>query len=92
MILLLFAAGLVSVACLMVFGIGSRSSAGKALGMLSAAMGVALGVTAGSVTASLGADEGTVAAVGLLGCSLVMIAGSAAARKLLRKADLRRHL
>ncbi|WP_372632674.1 hypothetical protein [Cohnella sp.] len=92
MILLLFAAGLVSIACLMVFGIGSRSPEGKALGILSVALGIALGVTAGSVTASLGADEGTVVAVGLLGCSLVMIAGSVAARRLLRKADLQRHL
>jgi len=92
MMLLLLAAGMASIACLMVFGIGSRSPAGKALGMLSAAMGIALGVTAGSVTASLGADERTVASVGLLGCSLVMIAGSAAARRLLRKADLQRHL
>lgn len=92
MILLLIAAGLASIACLTVIGIGSRSSAGKALGMLSAALGIALGVTAGSVTASLGADEATVAAVGLLGCSLVMIAGSAVARRLLRRAGLHRHL
>ncbi|MFC4599876.1 hypothetical protein [Cohnella hongkongensis] len=92
MILLWLAAGTASIACLMVFGIGSRSAAGKALGMLSAALGIALGVTAGSVTASLGADDRTTAAVGLLGCSLVVIAGSAAARRLLRKSALQRHL
>ena len=87
MVLLLVAVGLLSIAGLMFFEIGSRSLVGKALGVLSTALGVAFGVTAASVASGLGADERTIASVGLLGCSAVMIVGAAAALRLLRKAE-----
>jgi len=91
MILMLLAAGAASLACAMAVAVGSLSPAGKALGLLSAALGIVLGVTVGSVTASLGADERTAASVGLLACSSAMIAGCAAARKLIRKAKPQSH-
>lgn len=92
MVLLLLSAGLASLACLTTLAIGALSPVGKALGVLSAVLGIACGVTGGSVAAGLGADERTVAAVGLFCCSSLMIVGSVVARRLIRKAELQRHL
>lgn len=87
--LLLGLAGLfASVACGAACSAGWRSAVGKALVTVVAAIGVALGTTVGTVVDGLGGTALSTASFGIIAGSSVVIAGSVAVRKLVKKARL----